>query len=450
MKGKEFDVFVIGTGTAGKTVAYAAAENGLKVAIADDREYGGTCAIRGCDPKKVLYGFTEVLQHAKNLQDKGITKLPEVDWATVQKFKKTFTEAIPAATERDLKEAGIELYHQSPKFLDENTLSVEGKTVHAKNIVIATGLRPRDLNIPGEEHFSISEDFMELAELPEAMIFVGGGYVGMEQAHMAARMGVDVTIIERESRPLAPFDEAMAGLLVKASEAIGISFVFDAEVTELELLRKHIRVHYKKGEAKATIKAPMVFNTSGRVPAIEKLDLEKGNVAFEANGISVNEHLQNTTNPAVYACGDVSASGTPPLTPMSSQEARIVVKNAIEKKRVKATFPPIPSVVFTIPQLASVGLTEAEAKKQGFSVRVEYKEVPKWFNAKRMNQSFYAYKTIVDTDTSHILGAHILAEQAGEMINLFAMAMSANFTCEQFKGQLLAYPTWGNDVRGMV
>ena len=124
MKGKEFDVFVIGTGTAGKTVAYAAAENGLKVAIADDREYGGTCAIRGCDPKKVLYGFTEVLQHAKNLQGKGITKLPEVDWATVQKFKKMFTEAIPAATERDLREAGIELYHQSPKFLNENTLSI--------------------------------------------------------------------------------------------------------------------------------------------------------------------------------------------------------------------------------------------------------------------------------------------------------------------------------------
>tara|TARA_B100001146_G_scaffold225256_1_gene249066 strand:- start:77228 stop:78580 length:1353 start_codon:yes stop_codon:yes gene_type:complete len=450
LKGKEFDVFVIGTGTAGKTVAYAAAENGLKVAIADDREYGGTCAIRGCDPKKVLYGFTEVLQHAKNLQGKGITKLPEVDWATVQKFKKMFTEAIPAATERDLREAGIELYHQSPKFLNENTLSVEGKTVRAKTIVIATGLRPRDLNIPGEEHFNISEDFMELAELPEAMIFVGGGYVGMEQAHMAARMGVDVTIIERESRPLAPFDEDMAALLVKSSEEIGISFVFDAEVTKLELLRKHIRVHYKKGKATATIKAPMVFNTSGRVPAIEKLDLEKGNVAFEANGIMVNAYLQSTTNSSVYACGDVSASGAPPLTPLSSQEARIVVKNALEKKRVKATFPPIPSVVFTIPQLASVGLTEAEAKKQGFSVRVESKEVPKWFNAKRMNQSFYAYKTIVDTDSNKILGAHILAEQAGEMINLFAMAMSANFTCEQFKGQLLAYPTWGNDVRGMV
>ncbi|MDC7994815.1 dihydrolipoyl dehydrogenase family protein [Altibacter sp. HG106] len=450
MKGKEFDVFVIGTGTAGKNVAYAAAEKGQKVAIADDREYGGTCANRGCDPKKVLYGFTEVMQHAKNLEGKGIRELPTIDWKAVQEFKKTFTGAIPAATEKSLRKAGIEMYHQSPKFLDENTLSVEGKTIRAKNIVIATGLRPRELNIPGSEHFSLSEDFMELTELPEAMVFVGGGYVGMEQAHMAARMGVDVTVIERESRPLAPFDEDMASLLVKASEAIGINFVFDGEVTALEMLRKHIRVTYQRGGKTSSVKAPMVFNTSGRVPAIEKLNLEKGNVAFEANGITVNEYLQSTTNPSVYACGDVSASGAPPLTPLSSQEARVVVQNLIENKKVKTSFPPIPSVVFTIPQLASIGLTEKEAKKQGFSIRVEYKEVPNWFNAKRMNQSFYAYKTIVDTDTSQILGAHILAEQAGEMINLFAMAMSADFTCEQFKGQLLAYPTWGNDVRGMV
>lgn len=156
---KEYDVFVIGSGTAGKTVAYDCVSEGMTVAIADNREFGGTCANRGCDPKKVLVGITEAFQLAKNLEGKGIVEAPKIDWTSLQKYKATFTAAVPAATERDLKEAGIDMYHQSPKFLDENTLSVEGKTVKAKKIVIATGLKPFELKISGREHLRVSDDF---------------------------------------------------------------------------------------------------------------------------------------------------------------------------------------------------------------------------------------------------------------------------------------------------
>src|SRR5690554_1272460 len=149
---KEYDVFVIGTGTAGKMVAFDCAAEGMNVAIADNREFGGTCANRGCDPKKVLVGITEALQLAKNLEGKGIVEAPKIDWAALQNFKSTFTDAVPAFTEKKLKEAGIAIYHQSPRFLDENTLSVEGKTVKSKKIVIATGNKPRELKIPGREH----------------------------------------------------------------------------------------------------------------------------------------------------------------------------------------------------------------------------------------------------------------------------------------------------------
>ena len=152
---EEFDVFVIGTGTAGKSVAYDCVEAGMRVAIADNREFGGTCANRGCDPKKLLVGVTEAMQLAKNLKGKGITSVPEISWNDLQNFKSKFTEAVPAATERDLKEAGIKMYHQSPQFLDKNTLSVEGKTVKAKKIVIATGQKPLELKIPGREHLKI-------------------------------------------------------------------------------------------------------------------------------------------------------------------------------------------------------------------------------------------------------------------------------------------------------
>ncbi len=447
---KEYDVFVIGTGTAGKSVAYDCAAEGMKVAIADNREFGGTCANRGCDPKKVLVGVTEALHLSENLKEKGIVSVPKIDWAVLQQFKSTFTDAVPAATERDLKEAGIEMYHQSPKFLDENTLSVEGKTVKAKKIVIATGQKPMELKIPGREHLRISDDFLNLEELPESIVFVGAGYIGMEFAHIAACCGAKVTVIEFGDRPLSPFEADIVSHLTKASEELGITFIFNAKVSEVEKLQKNYRVSFQINGKTDSVDTRMVFNTAGRVPSIDELDLENGNVAFEDNGVSVNKFLQNTTNKNVYACGDVSASGSLPLTPTSSQEARIVSLNIRKGNTTKMDFPPVPSVVFTIPQVASIGLTEDEAKKEGYNITVEYKSVPKWFNAKRINENVYAYKTIVDKDRNLILGAHIIASEAGEMINLFVLAMCGKLTTENLKAMIFAYPTWGNDIKGMV
>ena len=447
---KEYDVFVIGTGTAGKSVAYDCAAEGMKVAIADNREFGGACSQRGCDPKKVLVGITEAIHLSENLEGKGIVSVPKVDWAALQKFKSTFTDAVPAATERDLKKAGIEMYHQSPKFLDENTLSVEGKTVKAKKIIIATGQKPMELKIPGRNFLKISDEFLELEELPENIVFVGAGYIGMEFAHIAARCGAKVTVVEFGPRPLSPFEAEIVEYLTKASEELGIKFIFNARVSAVEKLQKNYRVSFVKDGKTESVDTRMVFNTAGRVPAIDELDLDKGNVSFEKGGISVNEFLQNTTNKSVYACGDVSASGSLPLTPTSSQEARVVSLNIRKGNNTKMDFPPVPSVVFTIPQIAAIGMTEEEAKEKGYNYVVEYKSVPKWFNAKRLNDKVYAYKTIVDKDRNIVLGAHIIAAGAGEMINLFVLAICGKLTTENIKAMIFAYPTWGNDIKGMV
>ena len=447
---KEYDLFVIGTGTAGKSVAYECASEGMKVAIADNREFGGTCSQRGCDPKKILVGITQAMQLSENLIGKGIISVPKIDWAALQKFKSTFTDAVPFSTERNLKDAGIEMYHQSPKFLDENTFNVEGKTIKAKKIVIATGQKPMELKILGREHLMISDDFLELEELPESIVFVGAGYIGMEFAHIAARCGAKVTMVEFGERPLAPFEADIVQHLTKASEDLGIKFIFNAEVSQVEKLQKNYRVSFQKNGKTETVDARMVFNTAGRVPSIDELDLEKGNVAFEKDGISVNEFLRNTTNKNVYACGDVSASGALPLTPTSSQEARIVSLNIRKGNRTKMHFPPVPSVVFTFPQLAAIGLTQEDAKEKGYDFVVEYKSVPKWFNAKHINASVYAYKTIVDKKRNIVLGAHIIAPEAGEMINLFVLAMCGKLTTENIKAMIFAYPTWGNDIKGMV
>ena len=448
---EEFDVFVIGTGTAGKSVAKECVAEGLKVAIADNREFGGTCANRGCDPKKVLLGLTEILDRAEKMKGLGITKMPEFSWTDLMKFKEKFTDAVPAATEKDLKKLGIKMYHQSPKFLDENTLSVEGKTVTAKKIVIATGNKALELPIPGRELPIISDDFLKLEELPESIIFIGAGYIGMEFAHMAARCGVDVTVIDAEPRPLSNFDEDMVAHLQKASEEIGIKFMFNSKVQEVEKLRTNYRIKADQNGKKIELKAKLIVNAAGRVPSIDELDLEKGNVEFSKKGIAVNEHLQSTTNKNVYACGDVSASEGLPLTPLSSQEARIVAANILKKDRAhEVNFPPQPSVVFTLPNLASVGLNEKGAKEKGYDYTLEEKLVPEWFNAKRINSDYYAYKTLVDKKTGLVLGAHLIGPDAGEMINMFVMAMCGKLDCRTLKGMIFSYPSWASDIKAMV
>lgn len=448
---EEFDVFVIGTGTAGKQVAAQCAKAGLRVAIADNREYGGTCANRGCDPKKVLVGLTEILERSHNMQGRGITKMPEISWKDLMKFKDSFVDAVPAATEKDLKKLGIAMYHQSPKFLDAHRLSVEGKTVKAKKVVIASGNKPMPLHIPGEELALFSEDFLELEQLPKSMIFIGSGYIGMEFAHIAARMGVEVTMMEFAPRPLSNFDEDMVLHLVKASEELGIKFIFNAKVNAIEKLKKNFRVSADQKGNEISEKAEIVFNTAGRVPSIDELDLENAKITFTKKGISVNEKLQNPGNKDVYACGDVSDSEGLPLTPLSSQEARVVSSQLLDKENKEVThYPPQPSVVFTIPNVATVGLSKKEAEAKGYNCVVHQEVVPHWFCSKRIHNKYYAYKIIEEKKTGKILGANIVGPDAAETINMFVMAMRGNLHCSDLKKMIFGYPTWANEMKGMI
>jgi len=447
---KEFDIFVIGTGSSGKTIAFDCASQGMKVAIADNREYGGTCANRGCDPKKILVGITEVYQAAKNLENKGLTNTPKIDWEHLQKFKQEFTSPVPIVNERQLIKAGISLYHQSPKFLGPNTLSVEGKTVKAKKVVIATGRMPIELKIPGREYLKVSDDFLNLEALPKNITFIGGGYIGMELAHIAARCGVKVTVIQSRDTILKGFDKDLTKELIKISEGLGIQILLGSRVNKVEKLQKNYRVHYEKDEKTKSITTELVFNCAGRIPSIADLDLEIGNIDFGKKGIIVNEFLQSPSNPNVYACGDVAATIFPPLTPTANLEAKVLSENIRKGNLTKLPKVVTPSVVHCIPQLAMVGLSISDIESQKDIYQVNYKKVPKWFSAKHKNEAEYSYKVIIDKKNKTIVGAHILATNAGELINLFTLAINNKVSIEDFKNMIFAYPTWGNDIQAML
>lgn len=449
MDNLHFDVFVIGSGIAGQTVAKTCVKEGLAVAIADVREFGGTCANRGCDPKKVLLGATEVLEMASHLSGKGIETQPTLNWKKLQKFKKQFVKKIPGNTEKDLKNLGITLFHQSPVFINENTLSVEGKTLTASKIVIASGYTTRELTTKKGNSLPTSDDFLNLKKLPKHIVFVGAGYIGMEFAHMAARAGVKVSVIERAERPLEKYDADLVSELLNYSKKLGIEFLLNSKVVAIKKKKKKYHVQYENNGVAKKIKAKLVINSSGRVPAVAHLDLEKGNISYNENGIKVNDYLQNPGNKNVYACGDVSDHSLP-LTPLSGREGYVVSQNILKGNKKKIDIPNIPSVVFTLPNLAAVGLSEAEAKKRYKSVIVHTDSIANWYNAKRINTPIYSYKTILNGRTGRIVGAHLLGPNAAETINLFAMAINHRMTSDDLQRMIFTYPSWANDIKSMV
>lgn len=206
MKMRKFDVVVIGTGVAGSSAVYKFAQAGLKVAIVDERPFGGTCALRGCDPKKILIGGAELVDWAKRMKEKGIEGEIRINWKKLMAFKREWTEGFPERMERSLKKAGIETIHGRAHFIDKDKIEVDGEVISAHKFLVATGAKPRRLNIPGEEHVITSDEFLELDDLPDKIVFIGGGYISFEFAHLAARAGSEVTILHRSGRPLKNFE----------------------------------------------------------------------------------------------------------------------------------------------------------------------------------------------------------------------------------------------------
>ena len=444
-----FDLVVVGTGSAGATVAKTVHEAGKRVAIIDKLPFGGTCSQRGCDPKKVLVGAAEIIARSEQMMGKGILNAPEIDWPALIRFKKTFTNPVSKKTEQQFSDLGIHCFHGDASFLSATTLRVGDDELQARHIVLATGQRPKPLYVPGEELLTDSTGFMELAQLPDKIVMVGGGYIAFEFAHVAARAGANVTILHQGKRPLEGFDADLVKLLVRAMEAIGIHIVLDAQVTAVEGKLDALTVHYDKAQKNHTLFANLVVHAAGRVADVAELSLEKAGVEVGEKGILVNEYLQSVSNPAVYACGDVADKGLP-LTPLASYEGKLVADNILNGNQAKFVAAPIPTVVFTVPPLASVGLTEEQAKKQGIDITVTFQETANWYSSRRINEPFSGFKLLTDKKTNQLVGAHFLGSGSEETINLITLAMKYRIPAREIANTLFAYPTHGSDLKSML
>lgn len=447
---KTYDVFVIGSGMSGMTVANKCASKGLTVGITDELPYGGTCALRGCDPKKVLVGVTKAAEHTRKFQGKGIESAAKIDWKELMAFKESFVQPVPGQMEKGYKKKQISTYHEPARFISKNRLEVGKEIIEADKIVIATGAKSRPLEIPGAEYTLTSTDFLNLQELPDSLLFIGGGYIAFEFAHVAARCGAKVTIVHRGKFPLENFEHDIVKHLVDATKELGVKIVTEIEVNEIRKEGDSYKVIGKHGDHSQEFSAEAVFNSSGRLPGIFDLDLNKAGIDFTKKGVAVNEFLQSTSNPHVFAAGDSADTKGLPLTPVAVMEGHAVASNIIKGNNRKPDYTAIPTVVFTVPTMASVGMTEQQANEKGMDVRVNYSLASGWFNAKSLNESYYAYKVIIEKDSGSILGAHLLSPVADETINLFALAIRSGYKASDLQSMVYSYPTFASDLTYMV
>ena len=446
---KRYDLAIIGTGTAAAVAAARTRAAGWRVAVVDFRPFGGTCALRGCDPKKMLIGGASVVEHARRMRGKGVAGDTYIDWPALMAFKRSFTDPVPEARAQRFAENGVQTCRGRARFTGPNTLAVDGEQLEAEHVLIAAGAEPARLGIPGEEHLLTNEEFLNLERMPRRIALVGGGYIAAEFSHIAAAAGASVTILHRGAQLLKQFDPDLVGALTQKLRALGIEVRTRAAVEAIERTESGFRVRIVTEGSADYVDTDCVIHAAGRAPDLAALELQSANVALQDGALALNDYLQSISNPAVYAAGDAAGKG-PPLTPVSSYDAKVVAENLLHGNRRKPDYTGVPSVVFTDPPMAAVGLSEQAARALDVNLRVNHRIVPNWFTARQAGESVYGFKTLVDDDSGRIIGAHLVGPHADEVINLFALAIRKDLTADDLKSMMFAYPTAASDISYML
>jgi glutathione reductase (NADPH) len=447
---RNFDLVVVGTGSAASTIASECRSAGWEIAVVDSRPFGGACALRGCDPKKVLVGAAEVVDWSRRMRPNGVhASEARIDWPELMRFKRSFTEPVPKHTEEWMAKAGIATFHGRARFVGSTVLQVGGDLLRSRHVAIAAGAKPVDLKIPGAELLTTSEQFLESDKLPERILFIGGGYISFEFAHVAARAGASASILHRGRTPLFRFDPDLVRQLVRKTEELGIKVVLEAEVKEVTKSAARLKVRVSTPAGDRVFEADMAVHGAGRVPDIDDLDLAAAEVDRHRNGVAVNQYLQSVSNPAVYAAGDAAASG-PPLTPVAAYEGQIVAQNLLKGNNRTPNYEGVPSVVFTIPPLASAGLLEDTARERGLHFQTKLQDTSTWYSSRRVAEDCSGTKLLVEEGSGRLLGAHLLGQAADEVINLFGFAIRRGLTAADLKDMIYSYPTHASDIRYML
>ena len=442
MSSFEHDLFVIGAGSGGVRASRIAAGHGAKVAIAEDYRVGGTCVIRGCVPKKLLvYGahFAEDLEDARRFgwQIEG----KRFDWPTLRDNVQSEVDRLNSLYQTTLDNNKVDTHLGHARLVDASTVEVNGQRHTARHILIATGARPFVPDIPGAEHGITSNEVFHLPELPRRMVIAGAGYIATEFAGVFHELGSDVTIINRSDTILRGWEPALADRLLTISTAKGINFKLKCQLTRVEKTDTGLTLHFSDGK---TLETDVLLWALGRVPNLEGLNLEAAGVALNDKGAIAVDRDNRTNIASIHAVGDVTDRVQ--LTPVAIREGHALADRLFADKVWHVDYNAIPSAVFSNPPLGSVGMTEAEARNAFGQVRIYTSDFRPMKNVLAGRNERALYKLIVDASTDRVVGAHMIGQDAPEILQAVAIAVKAGLTKAQFDDTMALHPTMSEEL----
>ncbi|SNC68243.1 dihydrolipoamide dehydrogenase [Hymenobacter gelipurpurascens] len=452
-----YDALIIGSGQAGNPLATALAKAGRKVALVEKYLLGGSCINYGCSPVKAMLASAERMHQVATSQEYGVlSEPPAVDFKAVVARKDTIIQEMRDGVRKNLtkEDSGITVLmghatFTGPKSVRVTALDGSTQDIKAPLIFINTGTSSAIPPIEGlaETHFLTNKSILELQELPEHLLILGGGYIGLEFAQMFRRFGSRVTIIEHAKNLLEREDDDVCEAMQQQLGADGVEFVLGAEVRRVSHNPEGeytLTAHTAEGERR--LRGSHLLVAVGRQPNTDDLGLEAAGIETNEKGyILVNERLQTNVR-GVYALGDVHPG--PQFTHLAYDDYRVVRDNILHRKRRSAKDRPLPYVVFTQPQLGRIGLSENQAREQGLDYRVATMPVQYVGRARETGNKEGFMKVLVD-ERNHIIGATIFSEQGGEIMAMIQLAMAGKLTCDQLQNMVFAHPTWAESLNNL-
>ena len=432
-----FDIIIIGAGPGGYETAADAAAHGLTVGIVERDQMGGTCLNRGCIPTKALCRNAEVINLMQESEVWGVkTGEMAFDYAPVFERKEAVVKQLREGVEMLMGAPGITAIKGEACLKDANTVVVNGEEYSAKNIIIATGSAPRGLPIEGADLAMTSDDILAMETLPKSLCIVGGGVIGMEFAAVFSTFGVEVTVIEYCKEILPPFDKDVAKRLKTVLSKRGIKIITSAAVNGISKGEDGMTVSYELKGKPQSVTSEQVLMSVGRQPVLPQ-GLDAVGVTVGRRGIEVDDNMM-TNVPGVYAIGDVN--GRMMLAHAASAQGQRAL-HAILGKKDNIKLDIVPSAVFTVPELAMVGLTEEQCAEQGLDVTVKKSFFRSNGKAVSMNETDGLLKMIVDNATRQIVGCHICGAHAADLIQEVVTAMNAGATVDLLASSIHGHPT---------
>lgn len=437
------DLIVIGGGSGGVRAARIAATHGARVLLIEKDKVGGTCVHAGCVPKKLLvYAamHARALRHAERYGF-AAAPMPAHSWSSLLATVNAETARLGAIYERNLNVAGVEIRRGTARLIDAHTVELGQEQLRAEHIVIATGATPFVPDVPGKELALTSDDVFKLPELPERIVIVGGGYIALELACMMAPLGARVTIVQRAQRVLTGFDEDLGKHIAAELATQGIELILEAQAVAVERMGEAKRVLLASGQALACDHA--LFAT-GRTPRSSGLGLERLGVALDDDGAICIDRYGASSVPGIYAIGDVTARLQ--LTPVAIAEGHALADTLFGDAPRSAHDMLVPTAVFCEPEVAAVGETERAARARGALIDIYRSNFRPLEHAIDGSPSRSLVKLVVDRATQRVLGCHLATPNAAEIIQGFALAMTAGVTKPQLDTTIGVHPTIAEEL----